>query len=130
MQHLHRKYIVSVVSLAALVTIAGCHKKKPAPPPPPPPTVSAPAPTAEINVNPTAINPGDSAVLTWKTSGATDISIEGVGQVASAGTMNVKPTQSTNYHLIARGDGGSTDATARLTVNTAAPPSNMNESDR
>ena len=130
MQHLHRKYIASVVSLAALLTVAGCHKKKPAPPPPPPPTVSAPAPAAEIQVNPTAINPGDSAVLTWKTSNATDVSIEGVGQVATAGTMNVKPTESTNYHLIARGDGGSTDATARLTVNSAAAPaSNLNEND-
>jgi peptidoglycan-associated lipoprotein len=29
----------------------------------------------------------------------------------------VNPTQSTTYHLVARGSGGSTDATARLTVN-------------
>ena len=129
MQHLHRKYIASVVSLAVLLIVAGCHKK-PAPPPPPPPTVTAPAPTAEINVTPSAISPGDSAVLTWKTSNASDVSIEGVGQVATSGTMNVKPTESTNYHLIAHGDGGSTDATARLTVNAPqAPPSNLNESD-
>jgi peptidoglycan-associated lipoprotein len=126
-QHIHRKYIASAVSLAALLALAGCHKKQPAPPPPPPPTVAAPAPTAEIDVNPTAINPGDSAILTWKTANATDVSIEGIGQVATAGTMNVKPTDSTNYHLVARGDGGSTDATARLTVNAAAPPSNLSE---
>ncbi|MGC1298283.1 MAG: peptidoglycan-associated lipoprotein Pal [Alloacidobacterium sp.] len=131
MQHLHRKYIASVVSLAALLTIAGCHKKQPAPPPPPPPTTPAPAPTAQITVTPQAINQGDSAVLTWKTTNATDVSIEGVGQVATAGTMNVKPTDSTNYHLVARGDGGSTDATARLTVNAPqqAPVSNINESE-
>ncbi|HEX3435487.1 MAG TPA: peptidoglycan-associated lipoprotein Pal [Pseudacidobacterium sp.] len=130
MQYAHRKYIASAVSLAALLVVAGCHKNKPAPPPPPPPTVAAPAPTAEINVNPNSINPGDSAVLTWKTTNATDVSIEGVGQVATAGTMNVKPTESTNYHLIARGDGGSADATARLTVNAAeAPASNIKESD-
>ena len=128
MQHLHRKYIASVVSLAALLALAGCHKKKPAPPPPPPPPVTAPAPTAEITVTPTAINPGDSAVLTWKTTNATDVSIEGVGQVATAGTMNVKPAESTNYHLVARGEGGSADATARLTVNTPAP-SNINENE-
>ena len=130
MQYVHRKYIVSVVGLAALLTVAGCHKKKPAPPPPPPPTATAPAPTADIQVTPTSINPGDSAVLTWKTTNATDVSIEGVGQVATAGTMNVKPTDSTNYHLIARGDGGSADATARLTVNAPqAAPSNLNEND-
>jgi|UPI0005D13C64 peptidoglycan-associated lipoprotein len=123
----HRKYIASAISLAALLAVAGCHKKKPAPPPPPPPTVSAPAPTAEITVNPTSINAGESAVLTWKTTNATDVSIEGIGQVATAGTMNVKPTESTNYHLIARGDGGSADATARLTVNSAPQASNMQE---
>jgi peptidoglycan-associated lipoprotein len=129
-QHLHRKSILSAASLAAILTVAGCHKKQPAPPPPPPPTVAAPAPTASITVTPTAINPGDSAVLTWKTANASDVSIEGVGQVATAGTMNVKPTDSTNYHLIARGDGGSADATARLTVNAPqAPASNLNESD-
>jgi peptidoglycan-associated lipoprotein len=129
-QHLHRKSIISAVSLAALLTVAGCHKKQAAPPPPPPPTVSAPAPTAAIQVTPNAINPGDSAVLTWKTTNASDVSIEGVGQVATAGTMNVKPTESTNYHLIARGDGGSADATARLTLNAPqAPASNLNEND-
>jgi len=130
-QHLHRKYLASAVGLAALITIAGCHKKPPAPPPPPPPTVAAPAPTAVITVTPSAINPGDSAVLTWKSTNATDVSIEGVGQVSTAGTMNVKPTESTNYHLIARGDGGSADATARLTVNLpqAPAPSNINENE-
>ncbi len=32
----------------------------------------------------------------------------------------VTPTESTTYHLVARGDGGTADATARVTVN--APP--------
>jgi peptidoglycan-associated lipoprotein len=31
----------------------------------------------------------------------------------------VTPTTSTSYHLVARGDGGSADATARVTVNAA-----------
>jgi peptidoglycan-associated lipoprotein len=32
----------------------------------------------------------------------------------------VKPSESTSYHLVARGDGGTAEATARVTVN--APP--------
>jgi peptidoglycan-associated lipoprotein len=60
-------------------------------------------------------------VLSWKTTDATEVSIDGIGTVNSNGTQNVSPTQSTTYHLIARGPGGSTDATARLTVNAAAP---------
>jgi peptidoglycan-associated lipoprotein len=123
--------IALAASLAALVAIAGCHKKAAPPPPPPPLTNSAPAPTADITANPTAINPGDSVVLTWHTSNATNVSIEGIGEVPSSGTQTVKPADSTNYHLIARGDGGSTDATARVTVNPpAAPPANnMSEGD-
>ncbi len=120
-----------ILGLAALLAIAGCHKK-PAPPPPPPPTQSAPSPTADIQAAPTTVNPGDSTILTWHTSGATDVSIEGLGAVATSGTQTVKPAASTNYHLIARGDGGTADATARVTVGAAAPTaaaSNLNEND-
>jgi peptidoglycan-associated lipoprotein len=123
------RQLALVASLAALFAIAGCHKKGAPPPPPPPLTNTAPAPTADITANPTAINPGDSVILTWHTSNASEVSIEGIGQVASSGTQSVKPSESTNYHLIARGDGGSADATARVTVNSAPPPSsNLSES--
>lgn len=113
---------------AAMLVLAGCHKKAAAPPPPPPAGPSAEAPTATITAAPTSINAGDSVVLSWRTTGASDVEIEGMGPVASAGTRNVKPTESTNYHLIAKGDGGTTDATARVTVNAAAA-SNMSEGD-
>ncbi len=130
--HRARKLSVSILGLTALLTVAGCHKK-PAPPPPPPPiTSSASAPTADITATPTSVNTGDSTILTWHTSGATDVSIEGLGAVATSGTQTVKPAASTNYHLIARGDGGTADATARVTVGAAAPPataSNLNEGD-
>ncbi len=122
---------VSLLGVAVLLTTAGCHKKA-SPPPPPPPAMSATAPTADITATPSAINAGDSAILTWHTTGATDVSIEGMGAVATSGTQTVKPTESTNYHLIARGDGGTADATARVTIgtgNTAANTNNMNEGD-
>jgi peptidoglycan-associated lipoprotein len=85
--------------------------------------MSSPAPTATITVSPDTITPGGGAVLAWRTTDATDVSIDGIGTVNPYGTQNVTPTQSTTYHLVARGSGGSTDATARLTVNApAAPP--------
>ena len=121
MHYMNRKSLVLAVSLAALLTVAGCHKKKPAPAAPPPPTAQAPAPTASITASPESINAGETSTLTWKTTDATDVSIEGLGQVASSGTQSVRPTQTTSYHLIAHGDGGSADATATVTVN-AAPP--------
>ena len=48
------------------------------------------------------------------------VSIDGIGDVPSSGVKTVTPTASTTYHLVARGDGGSADASARVTVN--APP--------
>jgi peptidoglycan-associated lipoprotein len=59
-------------------------------------------------------------VLTWRTTDATSVSIDGIGDVPTSGVKSVTPSTSTSYHLVARGDGGSADATARVTVN--APP--------
>jgi peptidoglycan-associated lipoprotein len=118
----HHRHFASLIAVAALMLAAGCHKKAVPPPPPPPPEATAPAPTASITVTPSTINQGGGAVLAWKTTDATDISIDGIGTVNAYGTQNVTPTDSTTYHLVARGPGGSTDATARLTVNAAAPP--------
>ena len=112
-QHRH---FASLIAVATLTFAAGCHKKAVPPPPPPPPAATSPSPTASITVTPDSINPGGSAVLAWKTTDATEISIDGIGTVNAYGTQNVSPTESTTYHLVARGPGGSTDATARLTV--------------
>lgn len=117
----NRNSLVLAASLTALMAVAGCHHKKTPPPPPPPAPTQTPAtPTATISATPDTINAGDSSTLTWQTTNATDVSIEGLGQVAVSGTQTVKPTQTTTYHLIAHGDGGSADATATVTV--SAPP--------
>ena len=121
MHYSNRRTLVVAASLAAILTVAGCHKKHPAPPPPPAPPPAAPAPTATITANPESINPGEESVLTWNTTGASNVSIVGLGTVASSGTQSVRPTQTTSYHLVAQGDGGSADATATVTVSAAAP---------
>jgi peptidoglycan-associated lipoprotein len=119
----NRRAVVLVAGLAAMLAVAGCHKKKVAPPPPPPPPAAAPAPTATITAQPDTINAGQSVVLTWQTTDANSAEIEGIGQVPTSGTRNVNPTESTTYTLTATGDGGSATATARVTVNAAAAPS-------
>lgn len=111
---------LAVAALAAFLITTGCHHKEAAAPEPPaPPTETAPAPTATITATPDTIQPGQSAVLNWTTTDATDVSIDGIGAVPTSGTKNVTPNATTTYHLVARGDGGSTDATATVTVNTA-----------
>jgi len=93
----------------------------PAPAPPPPP-VAAPAPTAQITATPSAITVGESVVLTWRTTNATTASIDGLGDVPTAGSRAVMPTASTSYHLAAKGAGGSAEASVRVTVNRPPPP--------
>ena len=115
-------------ALAAFLVITGCHHKQAeAPEPPAPPAATAPAPTANLTVTPDTINPGQSAVLNWSTTDATSVSIDGIGNVSTTGTKNVSPTETTTYHLTANGDGGSTDASATVTVGQAAAPNTSGE---
>lgn len=125
--HPARRSIAIVAGLAAVLTIAGCHKKKQVQEPPPPATSNAPAPTASITAQPDTISPGQSVVLSWHTTDANSASIEGIGPVPTAGTRTVQPTESTDYNLTAVGDGGNATATARVTVNGGPTSSNLNE---
>jgi len=116
------KWFLLVIGLCALMLLAGCHKKAaPAPPPPPPPAPAA-APTASIAVNPNSIQAGQSASLTWQTTNATDVTIDGIGAVQANGSQAVSPTDSTTYHLTAKGAGGTQEASARITVTQPPPP--------
>ncbi len=60
--------------------------------------------------------------MTWQTSNATDVSIDGIGAVQANGSQSVSPSASTTYHLVAKGAGGNQEATARLTVTQPPPP--------
>ena len=124
------KWLFLLVAFCAFLALGACKKKAAPPPPPPPPP--PPAPTASIAVNPSSIQAGQSASLTWQTSNATDVSIDGIGAVQPNGSQSVSPTDSTTYHLVAKGSGGTQEATARLTVAAAAappPPATSNVSD-
>src|SRR5579864_3137497 len=115
------KWFLLIIALGAVLALGGCGKKKaPAPPPPPPPPPAAP--TASISVSPNSVQAGQSASLTWQTSNATDVSIDGIGAVQANGSQSVSPTDSTTYHLVAKGAGGTQEASARLTVTQAPPP--------
>jgi peptidoglycan-associated lipoprotein len=116
------KWFALVAALGAVMMLGACHKKAAPPPPPPPPP--PPSPTASISVNPNTVQPGQSAALSWQTTNATDVSIDGIGAVQPNGTQQVSPTDSTTYHLTAKGSGGTQEATARITV-TQAPPTQV-----
>ncbi len=118
-RNMTRWQILPILALTvSLAMIAGC-KKKPVQQAATAPVATTPAPTAQLTATPTTITAGDQVVLAWKTVDATSVSIDGMGTVPSSGVKTVTPTATTTYHLTARGDGGSTDATATVTVNPA-----------
>ncbi|HUD14143.1 MAG TPA: peptidoglycan-associated lipoprotein Pal [Terracidiphilus sp.] len=128
------RILVPVVLLVSLLAVAGCKKKQaPLPTETAPPPSTVPAPTAQITATPTVISAGDQVVLSWRTSDATTVNIDGIGSVPTSGVKTVTPTASTSYHLVATGDGGTTDATARVTVNSppavVVPSTAMSEED-
>ncbi len=114
------KTLATVAALCAVLTLGACKKKAAPPPPPPPPP--PPSPTASISVSPDTIQAGQSATLSWQTSNATDVSIDGIGAVQASGSQSVSPSESTTYHLTAKGAGGTQEATTRLTVTQPPPP--------
>lgn len=106
-----------IAVLAGALALIGCNKKeaKVTPPPPPPPA----APTATLSASPNVIQSGQSTTLTWQTDNANQITIQGLGAVRASGSRSVTPIDSTTYTLVAKGPGGTQDATARVTVNPA-----------
>jgi peptidoglycan-associated lipoprotein len=105
-----------LVVVAAILSLAGCNKKvaKATPPTPPPPPA---APTATLAANPAVIQQGQSTVLSWQTTNSSEITIAGLGTVAASGSRTLTPSTSTTYTLMAKGAGGTKDASARVTVN-------------
>ena len=99
--------------------LAGCAHKAPPPPPPPAPPVAAapaPAPTVTLNADPTSIQSGGSSTLTWSSTNAVRVDLDG-SPVNLNGSQSVSPTQSTDYQIVARSaDGRAANAAVRVTV--------------
>lgn len=121
--------VMMMVALAVFAT--ACKKKVKALPPPPPEAAVRPAepplpsrPTIlAFSVEPSTIQPGQSATLRWNVSGATSVSIDqGIGHVSPVDTWKVTPRDSTTYTLTATNQGQNATATATVTVTGAAPP--------
>jgi peptidoglycan-associated lipoprotein len=117
------------------VTGTGCGKKTSPQPPAataPTPTATeitpnAPAPTITLTASPSAINKGQTATIMWRTSNATEVTIDGgVGTVEASGSRTVSPASSVTFRARAAGPGGSATAEARITVSEGdviPPPS-------
>jgi peptidoglycan-associated lipoprotein len=116
----------ALVLAVALAIVSGCHKNA-APSLSPESTAPTPAPlppmpTATLTADPLAIDLGQSVVLNWRTTDATNVTIDGIGPVNPNGTQTVSPSASTNFHIVAKGDGGSIESSVRVTVRVPVAP--------
>jgi len=85
--------------------------------------IAAPSVTVDsFSASPSAIQEGDSTTLTWQTSNATSVSLDGQG-VGADGSQTVSPNATTTYTLTAQGQGGPLTATVTVTVTAASLPS-------
>lgn len=120
-----RKAMIMAAAAVMISAATGCHKKSSGANPNslgPAPAAPAAAPTATITADPLAIDLGQSVVLNWRTGSATVVTIDGIGEVPANGTQTVTPSNSTNFHLTAKGDGGTTEANVRVTVRVPVAP--------
>jgi peptidoglycan-associated lipoprotein len=125
MQNRFSKTLVTAAALVAFGAVTGCHKKASGVDPNalgPAPTPTAAAPTATLSADPLAIDQGQSVVLNWRSTNANSVAIDGIGPVNLNGTQTVSPSNSTNFHLVAIGDGGTTEANVRVTVRVPVAP--------
>ena len=121
------RLIALTAAIVAVSAVTGCHKKASGIDPNSLGPTTAPdsnmaVPTATISADPLAIDLGQSVVLNWRTQNATSVTIDGIGPVNVNGTQTVAPSNSTNFHLIAKNDGGTTEANVRVTVRVPVPP--------
>ncbi|HEV3332457.1 MAG TPA: OmpA family protein [Bryobacteraceae bacterium] len=83
----------------------------------------SPAQILRFDANPTNIQPGGQSTLSWTTSGATKVSISGVGAVTPNGSTTVSPQATTTYTITATAaDGTSVTAPVTVTVTTGTIP--------
>jgi peptidoglycan-associated lipoprotein len=76
-----------------------------------------------LTAEPSSIQSGNSATLSWTSQNATDLDLgPGVGKVQSAGSTSVTLRDSTTFTIIATGPGGTETATARVSVYPPPPP--------
>ena len=81
-------------------------------------TDADPPPIVQLTVNPGEIPAGDNATLSWTSTYADTLSIDqDIGVIEPSGTMTVYPLQTTMYTITATGSGGTTTASAVVTVN-------------
>jgi peptidoglycan-associated lipoprotein len=112
------KRIIYPMAIAGILIFAGCQKHAVSTTPAAQNAAPAPAaPTVRLQASPPTITKGGSAVLTWSSSNANQLTLSpSGGNVAGEGSEKVSPSESMTYTIRASGPGGSATATASVEV--------------
>lgn len=132
--------VLILIIVPLLLVSAGCGHKQPPPgtrtplPPPartePTPTTGGPAPTIELQANPSTLERGQQSTLTWKTQSATSVVIDnGIGNVAESGSVVITPRESATFTATVKGPGGEAKASTRVTVVTPTQTGGVTSTD-
>jgi hypothetical protein len=79
--------------------------------------LSQPPEIIMVSVTPASISPGQSATVTWSITNADNIiMVPGIGNVASSGTQEVKPIETTEYTITAKNKYGTTEEKIKVNV--------------
>ena len=124
--------LCAALAVVTILIASACSKKTPIPPPPPPSPAAnngggaggnGKPVVAEFTIEPSTVERGQTAVMRWNFSGASNVAIDnGVGTVAASGTRRMTPDATITYTLTATGSAGDTTATATVTVTAPAAP--------
>ena len=79
-------------------------------------------PTVSISSDKSNIIAGDTATLSWTSTNATAIAIDGIGTVAATGSLAVQPKADTTYTITATGSGGTATAAVTIKVSDTRSP--------
>ncbi|HLY99552.1 MAG TPA: alkaline phosphatase family protein [Candidatus Angelobacter sp.] len=129
-----KRMTVTAAILGVALSFAGCGGGSSANPQNNTATASNPNPsnpttpsaiTATLTATPATIQAGQSVTLTWSTTNATSVTINGLGTVSASGSQTVTPAQNVTYTITASGLSGSTQmASTTVTVQTTSTPGN------
>ncbi len=127
-------FLMAGASILLLLAGTGCSHRAPAvtppartsappPPAPEPPSTNASVakPALDVELVPTHVAKGDSAVMTWQSQNASQVTIDnGIGAVDPSGKIKLFPDATTTYQLVASGPGGTTRKSVTVEVATGA----------
>ncbi len=70
-----------------------------------------------FTLDPSEINSGDNATISWETSNASEVTITHLGSIEASGTATISPTETTEYTLTASNENDTAAQSITLTVN-------------